>query len=54
MAKTDMESFPVGDPLGFWVMRINHWPELAQYAIELLGCPAFNMLFKQAFTDSPG
>ncbi|XP_077321726.1 zinc finger BED domain-containing protein 6-like isoform X1 [Lithobates pipiens] len=52
--KTDMESFTVDDPLGYWVMRIDHWPELAQYAIELLGCPASSRLSEWAFSAAGG
>ena len=37
-----------------WVKRIDHWPELAQYAIELLGCPASSMLSEWIFSAAGG
>ena len=35
-ARSDLDTFPTENPLAYWVLRMDHWPELAQYPIELL------------------
>ena len=53
-ARSDLETFPTEHPLGYWVLTMDHWPELAQYAIELLACPASSILSERIFSASGG
>ena len=53
-ARSDLDNFPTGNPLGYWVLRMVHWPELAQYAIELLACPASSILSERTFSAAGG
>ena len=55
-AQSDTEGFSCdeSDPLHYWVLRLDHWPELAQYAMELLACPASSVLSERAFSAAGG
>jgi hypothetical protein len=53
-ARSDLDTFPTENPLGYWVLRMDHWPELAQYAIELLACPASSVLSERTFSAAGG
>ena len=53
-ARSDLDTFPTENPLGYWVLRMDHWPELAQYAIELLACPASSILSERTFSAAGG
>ena len=33
---------------------MDHWPELAQYAIELLACPSSSVLSERTFSAAGG
>ena len=35
-ARSDLDTFPTENPLAYWVLRMDHWPELAQYAHSVL------------------
>lgn len=53
-ARSDLDTFPTENPLAYWVLRMDHWPELAQYAIELLACPASSVLSERTFSAAGG
>ncbi|XP_068113518.1 zinc finger BED domain-containing protein 6-like [Hyperolius riggenbachi] len=45
----DVDSLSTKDPLDYWVSKLDTWPELAQYAIEILSCPASSILSEGTF-----
>uniref|UniRef100_A0A8C5QEU3 HAT C-terminal dimerisation domain-containing protein n=1 Tax=Leptobrachium leishanense TaxID=445787 RepID=A0A8C5QEU3_9ANUR len=49
-ARADLDTFPADDPLAYWVLRLDHWPELSQYAMQLRGCPSFSVLSERTFS----
>ena len=53
-ARADLETFPTEHPLGYWFMRMDHWPELAKYEMELLAFPASSMLSERTFSAAGG
>uniref|UniRef100_A0A6I8QLY6 BED-type domain-containing protein n=1 Tax=Xenopus tropicalis TaxID=8364 RepID=A0A6I8QLY6_XENTR len=42
------------DPMNFWVSRLDQWPELAQYALEVLACPPASVLSERVFSAAGG
>uniref|UniRef100_A0A803JA63 HAT C-terminal dimerisation domain-containing protein n=1 Tax=Xenopus tropicalis TaxID=8364 RepID=A0A803JA63_XENTR len=42
------------DPMNFWVSRLNQWPELAQYILEVLACPPASVLSERVFSAAGG
>ena len=52
--KIRLDTFPNEKPLAFWFLRMDNWPELAQYAIELLACPASSVLSERTFSAAGG
>uniref|UniRef100_A0A8C5LUH2 HAT C-terminal dimerisation domain-containing protein n=1 Tax=Leptobrachium leishanense TaxID=445787 RepID=A0A8C5LUH2_9ANUR len=53
-ARADLDNFPADDPLAYWVLRLDHWPELSQYAMQLLGCPSSSVLSERTFSAAGG
>uniref|UniRef100_A0A8C5P6E1 BED-type domain-containing protein n=1 Tax=Leptobrachium leishanense TaxID=445787 RepID=A0A8C5P6E1_9ANUR len=53
-ARADLDTFPADDPLAYWVLRLDHWPELSQYAMQLLGCPSSTVLSEKKFSAAGG
>uniref|UniRef100_A0A8C5MU29 BED-type domain-containing protein n=1 Tax=Leptobrachium leishanense TaxID=445787 RepID=A0A8C5MU29_9ANUR len=53
-ARADLDTFPADDPLAYWVLRLDHWPELSQYAMQLLGCPSSSVLSERTFSAAGG
>uniref|UniRef100_A0A8C5QZ76 HAT C-terminal dimerisation domain-containing protein n=1 Tax=Leptobrachium leishanense TaxID=445787 RepID=A0A8C5QZ76_9ANUR len=53
-ARADLDTFPADDPLAYWVLRLDHWPEFSQYAMQLLGCPSSSMLSERTFSAAGG
>uniref|UniRef100_A0A8C5MMB6 BED-type domain-containing protein n=1 Tax=Leptobrachium leishanense TaxID=445787 RepID=A0A8C5MMB6_9ANUR len=53
-ARADLDTFPADDPLAYWVLRLDHWPELSQYAMQLLGCPSSSVLSERMFSAAGG
>ncbi|XP_075178562.1 zinc finger BED domain-containing protein 6-like [Anomaloglossus baeobatrachus] len=37
-------------PFNFWVSKLDTWPELALYALEVLACPAASVLSERVFS----
>uniref|UniRef100_A0A8C5M377 BED-type domain-containing protein n=1 Tax=Leptobrachium leishanense TaxID=445787 RepID=A0A8C5M377_9ANUR len=52
--KSDLDAFPADDPLAYWVLRLDHWAELSQYAMQLLGCPSSSVLSERTFSAVGG
>ncbi|KAM4032307.1 zinc finger BED domain-containing protein 6-like isoform 2-T2 [Anomaloglossus baeobatrachus] len=42
------------DPFTFWVSKLDTWPELALYALEVLACPAASVLTERVFSTAGG
>ncbi|XP_068094507.1 zinc finger BED domain-containing protein 6-like [Hyperolius riggenbachi] len=42
------------DPMEYWTKKIDTWPELAQYALEVLACPASSVLSERVFSAAGG
>ncbi|XP_056403481.1 zinc finger BED domain-containing protein 6-like [Hyla sarda] len=40
------------DPMDFWVTRLDHWPELAQFAMGVLSCPPSSVASERVFNVS--
>lgn len=38
-SRADVGTFRYVDPIYYWVSRLNHGLELAQYALQLVDCP---------------
>uniref|UniRef100_A0A8C5W861 HAT C-terminal dimerisation domain-containing protein n=1 Tax=Leptobrachium leishanense TaxID=445787 RepID=A0A8C5W861_9ANUR len=53
-ARADLDTFPGDDPLAYWVLRLDHWPEHSQYAMQLLGCPSSSVLSERTFSAAGG
>uniref|UniRef100_A0A8C5MHN7 BED-type domain-containing protein n=1 Tax=Leptobrachium leishanense TaxID=445787 RepID=A0A8C5MHN7_9ANUR len=53
-ARADLDTFPADDPLAYWVLRLDHWPELSQYAMQLLGCPSSSVFSERTFSVAGG
>uniref|UniRef100_A0A8C5QAH9 BED-type domain-containing protein n=1 Tax=Leptobrachium leishanense TaxID=445787 RepID=A0A8C5QAH9_9ANUR len=53
-ARADLDTFPADDPLAYWVLRLYNWPELSQYAMQLLGCPSSSVLSERTFSAAGG
>uniref|UniRef100_A0A8C5MP71 HAT C-terminal dimerisation domain-containing protein n=1 Tax=Leptobrachium leishanense TaxID=445787 RepID=A0A8C5MP71_9ANUR len=53
-ARADLDTFPADDPLAYWVLRLDHWPELSQCAMQLLGCPSSSVLSDRTFSVAGG
>uniref|UniRef100_A0A8C5MAC7 BED-type domain-containing protein n=1 Tax=Leptobrachium leishanense TaxID=445787 RepID=A0A8C5MAC7_9ANUR len=53
-ARADLDTFPADDPLAYWVLRLDHWPEFSQYAMQLLGCPSSSVLSERMFSAAGG
>uniref|UniRef100_A0A8C5QL81 BED-type domain-containing protein n=1 Tax=Leptobrachium leishanense TaxID=445787 RepID=A0A8C5QL81_9ANUR len=53
-ARADLDTFPANDPLAYWVLRLDHWPELSQYDMQLLGCPSSSVLSERTFSAAGG
>ncbi|VEL25005.1 unnamed protein product [Protopolystoma xenopodis] len=45
---------PDDDPMHYWVSRLDQWPELAQYALEVLACPPASVLSERVFSAAGG
>ncbi|KAM4019235.1 zinc finger BED domain-containing protein 6-like [Anomaloglossus baeobatrachus] len=41
-------------PFNFWVSKLDTWPELALYALEVLACPAASVLSQRVFSIAGG
>ncbi|XP_077119145.1 zinc finger BED domain-containing protein 4-like [Ranitomeya variabilis] len=41
-------------PFNFWVSKLDIWPELARYALEVLACPAGSVLSEHVFRIAGG
>uniref|UniRef100_A0A8C5MP76 BED-type domain-containing protein n=1 Tax=Leptobrachium leishanense TaxID=445787 RepID=A0A8C5MP76_9ANUR len=52
--RADLDTFPADDPLAYWVLRLDHWPEFSQYAMQLLGCPSSSVLSERTFSAAGG
>ena len=46
----DIVTLRSNEPLHYWVCRLDLWPELSQFAIELLACPVSSVLSERAFS----
>uniref|UniRef100_A0A8C5MB93 BED-type domain-containing protein n=1 Tax=Leptobrachium leishanense TaxID=445787 RepID=A0A8C5MB93_9ANUR len=53
-ARADLDTFPEDNPLVYWVLRLDHWPEFSQYAMQLLGCPSSSVLSERTFSAAGG
>uniref|UniRef100_A0A8C5MBG2 Uncharacterized protein n=1 Tax=Leptobrachium leishanense TaxID=445787 RepID=A0A8C5MBG2_9ANUR len=53
-ARADLDTFPADDPLAYWVLRLDHWPEFSQYAMQLLGCPSSSVPSERTFSAAGG
>ncbi|XP_040182933.1 zinc finger BED domain-containing protein 6-like [Rana temporaria] len=42
------------DPMNYWVCKLDQWPELAQFAIQLLTCPPSSVLSERVFREVGG
>ncbi|XP_077111455.1 zinc finger BED domain-containing protein 6-like isoform X1 [Ranitomeya variabilis] len=57
---TDYMSCPLtvlpdgSSPFKFWVSKLDTWPELSQYALEVLACPAASVLSERVFSAAGG
>lgn len=49
-SRANVDSLPMDNPLDFWVIRMDHWPEPTQYTIELFGSPAASMFSEHTFS----
>lgn len=49
-SRVNMESLSSEDPMGYCVFRLDHWPELTQYTLELLTFHAASVLAQRAFS----
>ena len=50
----DIDTLRSDEPLDYWVCRLDLWPELSQFAIELLACPASSVLSERTFSAAGG
>ena len=50
----DIDTLRSNEPLDYWVCRLDLWPELSQFAIELLACPASSVLSEGTFSVAGG
>ncbi|KAM4047913.1 zinc finger BED domain-containing protein 4-like isoform 1-T2 [Anomaloglossus baeobatrachus] len=41
-------------PFNFWVSKLDTWPELALYALEVLACPAASVMSERVFSTAGG
>ncbi|KAM4019234.1 zinc finger BED domain-containing protein 6-like [Anomaloglossus baeobatrachus] len=41
-------------PFNFWVSKLDTWPELALYSLEVLACPAASVLSQRVFSIAGG
>ena len=50
----DVDALRSDEPLDYWVGRLDLWPELAQFAMELLACPSSSVLSERTFSAAGG
>uniref|UniRef100_A0A803JEL1 BED-type domain-containing protein n=1 Tax=Xenopus tropicalis TaxID=8364 RepID=A0A803JEL1_XENTR len=50
----DIDTLRSDEPLDYWVRRLDLWPELSQFAINLLSCPASSVLSERTFSAAGG
>ena len=45
----DLDALRSDEPLDYWVGRLDLWPELAQFAMELMAFPSSSVLSERTF-----
>lgn len=50
----DIDTLRSDEPLDYWVRRLDLWPELSQFAMNLLSCPASSVLSERTFSAAGG
>ena len=40
----------IEDPLDYWAAKLDLWPQLAEFALEKLSCPARSVASEQVFS----